>query len=128
VPFIRTNRPLPLTVSACVPPVPVVVEKIVANGPVAAGATWIWNALANAASQVSVTPHTVAVAPRSTWIHCGSANALDHRVLALPSTALPGPNVAFSVEDAVAGRPSAAFALPQVAAANVPKTWNSHSE
>jgi len=29
VPFIRTNRPVPVTSSVCVPPVPVVVEKIV---------------------------------------------------------------------------------------------------
>src|SRR5687767_1961652 len=32
---------------------------------------------------------TVARAPRSTAIHCGSANALDQRVVALPSIATP---------------------------------------
>src|SRR4029453_6800383 len=81
------------------PPVPVVVEKIVVNGPVAAGAVWIWNDRANAASQVSRTWQTVAVAPRSTWIHCGSENADDQRVVALPSTAAEAGVPAFSVDD-----------------------------
>jgi hypothetical protein len=43
VPFIRTNRPEPVTGIVCAPPVPVVVEKIVVNGPVAVAAVWIWN-------------------------------------------------------------------------------------
>src|SRR5262245_34534886 len=47
----------------------------------------------------------VAVVPRSTWIHCGSLNALDQRVPVLPSTAAEAGKVAFSVDDAVAGRP-----------------------
>src|SRR3954447_22430125 len=45
------------------------------------------------------------VAPRSIWIHCGSAKALDHRVPALPSTALAAAVPAFSTEDAVTGLP-----------------------
>ena len=99
------------------PPAPVVVEKIVVNGPVAAGAVWIWNDRANAASQLSTTWVTFAVAPRSTWIHCGSLNADDHRVPVLPSTAAEAGVPAFSVEDAVAGFPceisgSAAAAVP----------------
>src|SRR5580700_18141 len=43
-----------------------------------------------------------AVAPRSTSSHCGSANALDHRVPVLPSTAAEAGNDAFSTDDAVA--------------------------
>ncbi len=59
----------------------------------------------------------VAVAPRSTWSHCGSLNALDQRVPVLPSTAAEAGVPAFSVEDAVAGLPcessgSAAAAVP----------------
>jgi hypothetical protein len=113
VPFIRTNRPLPLTASVWLPPVPVVVEKIVVNGPVAAGAVWIWNAVANAASQLSRTWQTVAVPPRSTCSHCGSLNADDQRVVALPSTAAPAGVPAFSVEEAVAGWLSAALVVPR---------------
>ena len=116
MPVIRTNRPVPFTVRFWVPPAQVVVEKTVVNGPFAAGATWIWNDRANAVSQLRVTPQTVVLAPRSTCTHCGSLNALDQRVPGLPSTALPAGKEAFSVEDAVAGRPSAAFAVPQTAA------------
>ena len=47
----------------------------------------------------------VALAPRSTWIHCGSVKALDQRVPVLPSTAAEAGKVAFSVDDAVAGLP-----------------------
>src|SRR5690349_14661795 len=47
----------------------------------------------------------VAVAPRSTWIHCGSANALDQRVPGLPSTAAEAGVPALSVDEAVAGLP-----------------------
>ena len=46
-----------------------------------------------------------ALAPRSTWIHCGSENALDQRVLVLPSTAFEAGNEAFSTDEAVAGWP-----------------------
>src|SRR5690348_13447519 len=103
------------------PPAPVLVEKIVVNGPVAAGAVWIWNDRANAASQLSTTWVTFAVAPRSTWIHCGSLNADDQRVPVLPSTAAEAGKVAFSVDEAVAGRPwdsrvLAASARPTVSA------------
>ena len=52
---------------------------------------------------MSTTWLIVAVAPRSTWIHCGSAAALDHRVPALPSTAAEAGVPAFSVDDAVTG-------------------------
>ena len=52
--------------------------------------------------------------PRSTWSHCGSAAALDQRVPVLPSTAADGGVPAFSVEEAVAGLPWAALAVPQV--------------
>src|SRR6202000_1860180 len=86
------------------PPVPVVVLKIVVHG-VPSGEVWIWNAEPNAASQLSTTWLTDAVAPRSTWIHCGSANALDQRVPVLPSVALLAGKVAFSREDAVVGLP-----------------------
>src|SRR5579871_3707093 len=54
--------------------------------------------------------------PRSTSSHCGSENALDHRVPVLPSTALPGGKVAFSVEEEVAVLLSAMLVVPQVAA------------
>src|SRR6185312_7200888 len=101
------NRPLPLTSSVWLPPVPVVVEKIVVNGPVAAGAVWSWNAVANAASQVSRTWQTVVV---------------------LPSKAALAGVPAFSVDEALAGWFSAALVVPQLAAPNVPKTWNSQSE
>jgi hypothetical protein len=51
--------------------------------------------------------------PRSTWIHYGSENALDHRVPALPSTAAEAGVPAFSVDEAVAVRPCAAFVVEQ---------------
>src|SRR5258705_210305 len=101
VPFIRTYRPVPLTLSVCVPPVPVVVVKMGVQ--VAASfETWIWNAVAYAASQFSTTWAIVARAPRSTYIHCGSLNRLDQRVPVLPSTAALGAVPAFSDEEAVA--------------------------
>src|SRR5258706_3998634 len=49
------------------------------------------------------------VAPRSTWIHCGSLKALDQRVPVFPSTALPGTRVVFSLDEEVAGLFSARF-------------------
>jgi hypothetical protein len=58
----------------------------------------------------------VVVAPRSTWSHCGSLNALDQRLPALPSTAAPAGKAAFSTDEAVAGLPCAALAVPQAAA------------
>src|SRR3954467_4219886 len=66
---------------------------------------WTWKARAYAASQFSTTRLMVCVAPRSTRTHCGSLNALDQRVPVLPSNALPAGKEAFSVDDAVAGRP-----------------------
>jgi hypothetical protein len=66
---------------------------------------WIWNDLAYAASQFSETELIVAVAPRSTCSHCGSLNALDHRVPVLPSTAALAGVPAFSLLDAVAVLP-----------------------
>ena len=49
--------------------------------------TWIWNAVAYAASQSMLTPQMLCDEPRSTSSHCGSENADDHRVPVLPSTA-----------------------------------------
>jgi hypothetical protein len=65
--------------------------------------TWIWKAVAYAASQLRTTWTTVAGAPRSTCIHCGSLNWLDHRVPELPSTAADAGVPAFSTDEAVAG-------------------------
>src|SRR5690349_1342707 len=91
--------------------------------------TWTWNAVAYAASHCRTNRQTAVDAPRSTWIHCGSLNALDQRVPALPSTAALAGVPAFSTEDAMAGLPWATFVLPQVpVGAASPKTWNSHSE
>src|SRR6266851_4695363 len=100
-------RPEPETLRVWVPPVPVVVEKIGVHV-TASGEVWIWNALPYAASQFSVTLQIVWLEPRSTCSHCGSENALDQRVLVLPSTAADAGNDAFSTEDAVAGWFSAA--------------------
>ena len=71
----------------CVPPVPVVVEKIVVQL-VPSAEVWIWKAVAYAVSQFRTTLLIVWVAPRSTCSHCGSLKALDQRVVRLPSTAL----------------------------------------
>ncbi len=70
----------------------------------------------------------VAVAPRSTWIHCGSLNALDHRVPVFPSTAADAGVVAVSVDEADAGWFSARLEPVHAAEPNVPRTWNSHRE
>jgi hypothetical protein len=92
---------VPLTVSTWLPPVPVVVlYTFVQVLPLAD--TWIWNDFAYAASQLSSTPQTLCEVPRSTCSHCGSANALAHRVAALPSTAALAGVVAFSADEAVA--------------------------
>src|SRR4051794_33135922 len=114
-------RPDPLTASVWMPPDPVVVVEIVVHVlPLAE--VWIWKDFAYAASQLSETELIVAVAPRSTCSHCGSANALDQRVPVLPSTAALAGVPAFSVLDAVAVRPcdsrvSAACAEVTVSAA-----------
>src|SRR5687768_14354265 len=96
------------------------------HGPVAEAETWIWNARAYAGSQFRVTPQMFWLLPRSTWIHCGSLNALDQRVPVLPSKALAGAN-APSCEEALAGRPCAALAVPQPPPPPpmTPYTWNS---
>src|SRR5260370_41427056 len=107
----RTYRPVPETVRAWMPPVPVVVEKIEVQF-TASGEVWIWNALPYAVSQFSVTRQIAWLDPRSTWSHCGSLKALDQRVPVLPSTAADAGNEAFSSDDAVAGRPWATSADP----------------
>src|ERR1035441_5589263 len=86
------------------------------------GEVWIWNAVAYAVSQFSVTWQIDWVEPRSTSSHCGSENALDQRVPRLPSTAAEAGKLAFSSDDAVAGRFSARFVVPQ-AAADVTAPW-----
>ncbi len=127
MPSTRTYRPEPETASVWVPPVLVLVEKIVVQLDALAD-TWIWYAVAYAASHCSRTWVTLAVAPRSTCSHCGSLNADDQRVPALPSTADAAGNVpAFSDDDAVAGFPceirgSAAAAVPTRPAGAPPRT------
>src|SRR4051812_10495837 len=86
--------------------------------------TWIRNDRAYAVSQFRTIWLMVAVAPRSTWSHCGSLNALDQRVPVLPSTAADAGKLPFSADEAVAGRPcdsnvAAAAGLP---ATNRPAT------
>ena len=49
-------------------------------------------------------------------------------MVVLPSKAALAGVPAFSVEEALAGWFSAALVVPQPAAPNVPKTWNSQSE
>src|SRR5437660_524294 len=100
----RTNRPVPVTGRVWMPPVPVVVAKMVVQL-VPSGEVCIWKALAKAASQFSTTWLMVWLAPRSIWSHCGSLNVLDHRVVVLPSTALAAGVPVFSTDDAVAGLP-----------------------
>jgi hypothetical protein len=51
---------------------------------------------------------------KPTCSHCGSENALGQRVPVLPSTAAEEGKLAFSVDDAVAGWPSARLAVPQL--------------
>src|SRR6185369_9666641 len=115
------------TLRVCTPPVPVVVLKMFVQL-VPLADVWIWNDRAYAASQVRTTRQIDCDDPRSTWIHCGSLNALDQRVPVLPSNAADAGNVAFSVDDAEAGRPCAALVVLQPPVAeNSPMTWNSHS-
>src|SRR5713101_8958453 len=108
----RTYRPVPVTFRVCVPPVPVVVEKIEVQV-VPSGDVWIWNALPYAASHCRTTWVIEALEPRSTSSHCGSENALDQRVPVLPSTAAEAGKPAFSVEEAVAVLFSAILVVPQ---------------
>jgi hypothetical protein len=72
---------------------------------VALSETWIWYAVAYAASHCRTTWLTTLDDPRSTCSHCGSLNWLDQRVPVLPSTAAEAGVPAFSVDDAVAGLP-----------------------
>src|SRR5215469_17335018 len=72
----------------------------------------IWYALAYAASQFNVTWLMLYDWPRSTCSHCGSLKPLDHRVPRLPSTALAGPRLAFSLDEDVAGLPWAMLVPP----------------
>jgi hypothetical protein len=95
-------RALADTLKVWVPPVPVVVEKIVVQVELSFE-VWIWNALPYAASHTSVTWQIDETDPRSTSSHCGSENALDHRVLVLPSVAFDAGNDEFSSDDAVVG-------------------------
>src|ERR1700722_17278611 len=88
--------------------------------------TWIWNAVAYAASQYSATWQIVWTEPRSTRSHCGSENALDQRVDRLPSVASDAGKVEFSSDDAVVGWLSARLVVPQPLALPGPKTSNSH--
>src|SRR5882762_3013593 len=75
------------------------------------GDTWIWYAFAKAFSHCRTTWVIECVAPRSTWIHCGSLDALDQRVAVLPSVAAAAVKPAWS-DDAVVGLPSARFVPP----------------
>src|ERR1041385_6709226 len=109
------KRPLPLTPSVWLPPVPVVVEKIDVHVLLSLE-VWIWNAFPNAVSQLSTTWQMLWVEPRSTSSHCGSENWLDQRVPWLPSVAFPAGKLALSCDDAVVGWWSAMFVVPQDAA------------
>src|SRR5215469_2020312 len=122
----RMNRPVPLTLRVWVPPVPVVVEKIVVQVELSVE-VWIWNALPKAVSHMRVTWQIAWLEPRSTSSHCGSENALDQRVPVFPSVALDAGNEEFSSDDAVVGWFRARLVLPQELLV-VPKTWNSQSE
>src|SRR5258707_5683148 len=84
--------------------------------------TWIWNAVAYAASQARVTRQIVWTEPRSTSSHCGSENALDQRVDRLPSVAFDAGNEEFCNDDAVVGWFSARLVVPQPAPVPGPKT------
>src|SRR5688572_29757986 len=88
------------------------------QGPVAEPETWLWELRPKAASQSSWTRQMFLVTPRSTWIHCGSANVEAQRVpVALPSTARFGVVPAFSLDDEVAGRLSARLVVLHVVTA-----------
>ena len=118
MPFIRTYRPVPVTLRVCVPPVPVVVREDRRPG------------ASPSADDLDLERPWRTPPPRSatTWqIVCGGAE-VDLQPLRVGERAGPaGAGVAverratpaspaFSVEDAVAGWPSAASAVPQVAA------------
>src|SRR5260221_383025 len=98
----RIYRPEPDTFKVWVPPVPVVVEKMVVQVELSLE-TWVWNAVAYAASQARGTWQIVWTEPRSTSSHCGSENALDQRVDRLPSVAFDAGYEALCSDDAVVG-------------------------
>src|ERR1700730_3953293 len=98
----RMYRPLPVTLKVWLPPVPVVVEKMLVHV-VLSVEVWIWNALPYAVSQFRVTWQMAWDEPRSTSSHCGSEKALDQRVPVLPSTASAAGVAALSVEAAGGG-------------------------
>src|SRR5215475_5730964 len=75
-------------------------------------------AAANAASQAIEKPLIEALAPRSTWSHCGSLQAEDHRVVSEPSIAADAEVLALSTDDAVASAPSATFVSAAANAGN----------
>src|SRR5579862_7162472 len=60
------------------------------------------------------------VEPRSTSSHCGSENALDQRVVRLPSVAFDAGQAGPWMEDAVVGWCNARFVVPQEAAEALP--------
>src|SRR5258708_3116321 len=84
------------------PPTPAACVLIVVQATLSLETSIVY-ALPYAASQLSRTRDTAVTAPRSTLIHCGSLNADDQRVVALPSTARLAVLPAFSTEEAVAG-------------------------
>jgi hypothetical protein len=79
VPYIRTYRADPLTVTLWVPPVPAVVEYAVVQV-LPSVESRLWYAVAKALSRCSPTWQTGSAEPRSTCSHWGSLNALDQRV------------------------------------------------
>src|SRR5690349_24931700 len=87
---------------------------------------WMVKAEAYAASQFSTTWLIDWVLLRSTCNHWGSANVLDQRVPALPSTAAAAVKAALSTDEAVAALPcdtgmSAALALVAIETTVVPR-------
>src|SRR6266704_2103228 len=62
-------------------------------------------------------------APRSTCSHCGSLNALDHRVAALPSTAAAAGKAGCSTDEAVTGLPWDSGASSALARCGGPVTY-----
>src|SRR5215468_1675707 len=97
----RTYRPVPVTLRVWVPPVPVVVEKMVVQVELSVE-VWIWNALPYAASHCSTTWQTACAEPRSTSSHCGSENARDRRLRGFQRARPEAGGRASRVEDAVA--------------------------
>src|SRR5215469_4038025 len=72
-----------------------------------------------------VKPLMEAVAPRSTWSHCGSLQAEDQRVVRSPSMALDGGYAALCTEEAVASAPMERFVSVAACAATDDPTVSS---